>query len=121
MVEPWGRHAAPFQETKPPVIPSVSRHASMLLRRQPIEVPGAGPSEQKSRSGLPLDDALSFAHRSCAQKLLEQFSQAAAAALLDAERRLGSTLPLHHHHGIAQASYAWRMFLRQDADLIDRR
>ena len=44
-----------------------------------------------------------------------------SVALLDAARLLGSTLPLHYHHGSAQASHAWRMFLRQDADLIDRR
>ena len=43
-------------------------------RQSPIEVPGAGPSEQKSRSGLPLIDAPAFAHRSCAQKILEQVS-----------------------------------------------
>ena len=44
-----------------------------------------------------------------------------SAALLNAARLLGSTLPLHYHHGIAQASHARRMFLRQDADLVDRR
>ena len=46
---------------------------------------------------------------------------AAQRALLDAARLLGSTLPLHYHHGAAQASHARRVFLRQDADLIDRR
>ena len=44
-----------------------------------------------------------------------------SAALLDAERRLGSTLPLHYRHGFAQAAHARRVLLRQDADLIDRR
>ena len=43
------------------------------------------------------------------------------APLLDAERRLDSTLPLHHHNGIAQTSNARRVLLRQDADLTDRR
>ena len=42
-----------------------------------------------------------------------------SAALLDAARPLGSTLPLHYHHGAAQASHARRMLLRQDADLTD--
>ena len=46
---------------------------------------------------------------------------AAQRALLDAARLLGSTLPLHYHHGAAQASHARRVLLRQDADLIDRR
>ena len=44
-----------------------------------------------------------------------------SAALLDAERRLGSTLPANHHHGFTEASNARRMLLRQNANIIDRR
>ena len=86
-------------------------------------MPGAGPSEQKSRSGLPLIEGLRLRIAIARKKITGAVTglQRLHSALLDAERRLGSTLPLHYRHGAAQASHARRMLLRQDADLIDRR
>ena len=82
------------------------------------------PREQQSRSGLPLIEGLRLRIAIARKNNRSSSHRAAAAAqraLLDAARLLGSTLPLHYHHGAAQASHARRVFLRQDADLIDRR
>ena len=82
------------------------------------------PREQQSRSGLPLIEGLRLRIAIARKNNRSSSHRAAAAAqraLLDAARLLGSTLPLHYHHGSAEASHARRVFLRQDADLIDRR
>ena len=47
---------------------------------EPIEVPGAGPSEQKSRSGLPLIEGLRLRIASRHKKYRSSSHQAAAAA-----------------------------------------
>ena len=78
LVANWDAQRRRFHVRLPPVI-LVSHDTLACCWRQPIEVPGAGPSEQKSRSGLPLIDAprLRIAVRA---KNTEQVSPAAAAA-----------------------------------------